>query len=77
MYRFGMNLRAVIEKSISNFPPDLPLHVKELVNKIQHEVSRDSIESFTFMARDTNPIGNLDNKNLGKLSIMQQRYLLE
>ena len=66
MHRFGMNLRAV-EKSISNFPSELPLHVKELVNKNSYEVSRDSIESFTFMARDTNLIGNLDNKKLREI----------
>ena len=66
MNRFGMNLRAV-KKSIMHYPGELPPHVQQLVNKNSYEVSRDTIESFTFMSRDTNLIGNLDNKKLREI----------
>ena len=67
MRRFGMNLRAT-KISIANYPVALPTHVQELVRKVQsYEVSRASIESFTFMSRNNSLLGNLDNKQLNEI----------
>ena len=67
MRRFGMNLRAV-KLSIGNYPSELPQHVQELIRKLQfYEVSRSSIDSFTFMAREYSLLGNLDNKQLNEI----------
>ena len=66
MRRFGMNLRAT-KISIANYPVALPTHVQELVRKVQsYEVSRATIESFTFMSRNNSLLGNLDNKQLNE-----------
>lgn len=67
MRRFGMNLRAV-KLSIKNYPSNLPQHVQKLVSKLKlYDVSRSTIESFTYMLKRNELIGDLDNKKLNKI----------